>query len=719
MKNDLGIILNDVQKNAVMKTEGPLLLLASPGSGKTTTVIMRIGYLIMEKGIHPSRIKAVTFSKASANDMKERFAKFYPDLPSVDFSTIHSFAFEVVRNHYRNLGIPFTIIEGDHDLDEGSAGNFQYNKKLMLRHLFKSVVGENVTEDQMEELTTYISYIKNKMIPIERWSEVSCDVPKAEEIFKHYEELKRSDSHHVLLDFDDMLTIGNDVLEKNEQVLRHYQNRYDYFLTDESQDTSLVQHSIIEKMVSTHRNLCVVADDDQSIYSWRGAEPSYLLKFKEKYSDASILFMEQNYRSSEDIVNVANSFIKRNKNRYEKNMFTQNPSQQPIEVKQLVNFKEQSKYLIRELNEVVDLKEIAILYRNNSSSIGLMNDLERAGIPFYMKDADNRFFSHWVVQDILNFMRMAFTDKRPDILEKIHLKFNGYISKQQMQALKQLNNNDSVFDNLLKHVKLQEYQVKLLKASKETFKEMKEMKPLQAIRVIRDRLGYDKAIEKISKSLGFRMDYLVGILNTLEEIATDLESLEDFAKRLKHLEFVLKTAKKKKGHDAITLSTFHSAKGLEFERVYMIDVVDGIIPSKEDRTDHQMLEEAARLFYVGMTRAKKQLTLVTYPYRDGKKVEESVFVTDVKNILDPTRMTKSEPIKKNVKKINGVPFNPNSIKKKEELQVGLSVTHRVFGTGEITEVSEEFISLKFQSKEKKLLISACLEMGLLEPLVHT
>ncbi|WP_144703134.1 ATP-dependent helicase [Fictibacillus phosphorivorans] len=719
MKNDLGIILNDVQKNAVMKTEGPLLLLASPGSGKTTTVIMRIGYLIMEKGIHPSRIKAVTFSKASANDMKERFAKFYPDLPSVDFSTIHSFAFEVVRNHYRNLGIPFTIIEGDHDLDEGSAGNFQYNKKLMLRHLFKSVVGENVTEDQMEELTTYISYIKNKMIPIERWSEVSCDVPKAEEIFKHYEELKRSDSHHVLLDFDDMLTIGNDVLEKNEQVLRHYQNRYDYFLTDESQDTSLVQHSIIEKMVSTHRNLCVVADDDQSIYSWRGAEPSYLLKFKEKYSDASILFMEQNYRSSEDIVNVANSFIKRNKNRYEKNMFTQNPSQQPIEVKQLVNFKEQSKYLVRELNEVVDLKEIAILYRNNSSSIGLMNDLERAGIPFYMKDADNRFFSHWVVQDILNFMRMAFTDKRPDILEKIHLKFNGYISKQQMQALKQLNNNDSVFDNLLKHVKLQEYQVKLLKASKETFKEMKEMKPLQAIRVIRDRLGYDKAIEKISKSLGFRMDYLVGILNTLEEIATDLESLEDFAKRLKHLEFVLKTAKKKKGHDAITLSTFHSAKGLEFERVYMIDVVDGIIPSKEDRTDHQMLEEAARLFYVGMTRAKKQLTLVTYPYRDGKKVEESVFVTDVKNILDPTRMTKSEPIKKNVKKINGVPFNPNSIKKKEELQVGLSVTHRVFGTGEITEVSEEFISLKFQSKEKKLLISACLEMGLLEPLVHT
>ncbi|MDM5317908.1 ATP-dependent helicase [Fictibacillus sp. b24] len=732
MKNDLGISLNAVQKKAVLQTDGPLLLLASPGSGKTTTIIMRIGYLIKQKGINPNRIKAVTFSKASANDMKDRFMRFYPDLQPADFSTIHSFAFEVVRNYYRGMGTSFRIIEGEQELGESAARdeNIQLNKKLILRNLFKSTVGENITEDQMEELVTYISYVKNKMLPKDKWSTVSCDVPKAEQIIIQYEEFKRADRNQILLDFDDMLTVCNEVLGNNEKLLSLYQQRYDYILTDESQDTSLVQHSIIEKLVSIHKNLCVVADDDQSIYSWRGAEPSYLLEFKKVYPEAVILFMEQNYRSTQDIVNVSNQFIKRNKNRYEKNMFTENPPNKPIEIRKLINFNEQSKYLVKELKDEDDLKEIAILYRNNSSSIGLMNDFDRAGIAFYMKDADNRFFSHWVVQDILNFMRMAFTDKRPDILEKIHLKFNGYISKQQMSALKQLNTNDSVFDNLLKHVKLQDYQVKLLKASQETFKEMKEMKPLQAIRVIRDRLGYDKALEKICKSLGFRIDYLIGILDTLEEIAADLKSLEDFAKRLKHLEAVLKTAKRKKGQNAVTLSTFHSSKGLEFEKVYMIDLVHGIIPSSEDQTDSGLMEESARLFYVGMTRVKKQLKLITYGYRDGKKAEESLFVADVKNIINPPDLSASKEAitQKNIRirrevgssnreKINGVPYNPNAIREKEALRTGITVVHRVFGTGEITNVDEEYIHMKFPSKEKKLSIKACLDMGLLEPMI--
>ncbi len=728
MKNDLGITLNDIQKKAVMQTDGPLLLLASPGSGKTTTLILRIGYLIKEKGIHPSRIKAVTFSKASANDMKVRFKKFYPDLPPVDFSTIHSFAFEVVRNYYRKTGTSSRIIEGEQELDEKSVlmNHIQLNKKQILRNIFKTKVGENITEDQMDELTTYISYIKNKMLPREQWSTVSCDVPKAEEIFDEYEKVKRSNQDQVLLDFDDMLTVGNDILEKDKLELSKYQQRYDYILTDESQDTSLVQHTIIEKLVSNHKNLCVVADDDQSIYSWRGAEPSYLLEFKKVYPEASILFMEQNYRSTQDIVYVSNQFIKRNKNRYEKNMFTKNPSHKPIEIKNLINFKEQSKYLVKELKDIEDLKEVAILYRNNSSSIGLMNDFERAGIPFYMKDADNRFFSHWVVQDILNFMRMAFTDKRPDILEKIHLKFNGYISKQQMKALKQLNNNDSVFDNLLKSVKLQDYQVKLLEASKVTFKEMKEMTPLDAIRVIRDKLGYEKSLEKTSKTLGFRMDYLIGILNTLEEIAADLRNLEDFAKRLKHLEAVLKTAKKKKELNAVTLSTFHSSKGLEFGKVYMIDLVDGIIPSSDDRSDSHLMEEATRLYYVGMTRAKKHLELITYRYRDGKKTEESLFVADVRKIINPPDSIRKNRIEigsskrekvKNEKKINGVPYNPKAIRDQEELRAGLIVIHRVFGTGEITGINDEFIHMKFLSKEKKLSVKACLEMGLLEPVL--
>lgn len=640
-KNEIGVSLNEVQKKAVLQTNGPMLLLASPGSGKTTTIIMRIGYLIQELGVDPSRIKAVTFSRASASDMKERFKRFFPDLTPIDFSTIHSFAFEVVREHFRKTRTAYQIIEGDVDLEEGQdavdSDNLPLHKKIILRKLFKSIVGDNITEDQMDELTTYISYIKNKMIPTEGWSKIRVDVPEAERIFHEYETYKKTGHSKLLVDFDDMLVIGNEVLERDKELLRKYQERYDYLLTDESQDTSMIQHAIIEKLVRVHRNLCVVADDDQSIYSWRGAEPSYLLNFKEVYPNAVTLFMERNYRSTKDIVNVANQFIKRNKNRYNKNMFTKNPAHKPIRLRSFADYIYQAKYLVQEIQKVGNLAEVAVLYRNNSSSIALMNEFDRAGIPFYMKDADNRFFSHWVVEDVLNFMRMTFTDKRADILEKIHLKFNGYISKQQMAAVKEINNNESVFDNLLNHVPLQNYQYKQLVTSKETFQQMKGMPPLHAIRVIRERLGYEKAIEKMCERLGFRKEYLIGILNTLEEIAGSLESMEEFAARLKYLESVLKNARSRKGQNVVTFSTFHSSKGLEFERVYMIDLVEGIIPATSEITNVVHMEEATRLFYVGMTRAKKHLEMIVYRKRDGEDATESQFVTAVRNIVNPPK----------------------------------------------------------------------------------
>ncbi|MFB6365551.1 ATP-dependent helicase [Paenibacillus elgii] len=711
-RREIGVALNEVQRKAVLQTNGALLLLASPGSGKTTTIIMRIGYLIEEKKMDPSRIKAVTFSRASAHDMKERFKRFFPNLQPVHFSTIHSFAYEVMREHFRKTRTAFQIIEGDLDLEEQEtmdAKHLPLHKKIILRNLFKSMVGDNITDDQMDDLTTYISFIKNKMIPPDKWSLVRVAVPEAERILHEYEAFKRSGHSKLLVDYDDMLTIGEQVLERDTELLRRVQERYDYILTDESQDTSAVQHAIIEKLVRKHGNLCVVADDDQSIYSWRGAEPSYLLNFKQVYPRAVTLFVEQNYRSSKDIVTVTNKFIKRNKNRYDKNMFTENPSSKPMKIRSLSDYIDQTKYLVQQIQKVEQLSDVAVLYRNNSSSIALINEFDRAGIPFFMKDADNRFFSHWVVEDIKNFMRMSFTDKRPDILEKIHLKFNGYISKQQMAALKEIDNNESVFDNLLNHVRLQDYQVKPLVASKETFLQMRGMPPLHAIRVIRDRLGYEKALEKICERLGFRKEYLIGILNTLEEIAVGLETMEEFASRLKHLELVLKNAKFRKDQNMVTFSTFHSAKGLEFERVYMIDLVDGIIPSSDDlkASSAAMMEEAVRLFYVGMTRAKKHLELITYWKRDGEEVTESQFVTAIRNIMNPP--------KNDVPKNSGA-AEKDTIRDRAGLVVGKTIRHSVFGSGSIRRIDKDYIHIQFGSSVKVLWITTCLEKGLLEPM---
>ncbi|MBP2627569.1 MAG: ATP-dependent helicase UvrD [Firmicutes bacterium] len=702
------VVLNEVQRQAVVNTGGAILLLASPGSGKTTTMIMKIGYLIAVKGIDPTRIKAVTFSRAAAAEMKTRFKRFFPTLSLVDFSTIHSLTFEVVREYFRKNKLGYQLIEGNQNQD----------KRHILREIFKNVVQENITEDQMDELTTYISFIKNKLIPQDKWSETECTIPEVAQILQKYEEFK-SASDRLLLDYDDMLVYANKAFEQDRELLGRYQQMYDYVLTDESQDTSLVQHYIIEKLVRKHGNLCVVADDDQSIYNWRGAEPSYLLNFKKVYPHANILYMEQNYRSSKDIVDIANTFIKRNKSRYNKNMFTHNPPHKPIIIHSLSDYKKQAKYLIEELKKSNHSCTTAVLYRNNSSSIILINELDRAGISFYIKDEDKRFFSHWVVGDILNFMRLTYTDKRIDIFEKIFTKLNGYITKQQMETVKKINNNESVFDTLLQYVPLQDYQVKQVEECKETIRHMQGMAPLAAIYTIRHKLGYEKALDRMCERLGFRKEYLLGILNTLEEIAAGLGSMEEFASRLKYLETVMKYSKNNKD-SWVTLSTFHSAKGLEFDRVYMVDLLEGIIPSSNDIKQQQegkpeAMEEAVRLFYVGMTRAKTHLELITYEKRDYEKVAESQLVAAVRNIINPPILI-SKPNARPAKKVSPIViYNVNAIKHINQLKVGSLVIHQAFGRGKIVAITSSSIDIQFHGTIKKLSIEVCLTKGILEP----
>lgn len=712
IQNELGVSLNKIQKQAVTQTEGAVLLLASPGSGKTTTLLMRIGYLVRELGVHPSRIKAVTFSRASANEMKERFIRYFPDQPAqVQFSTIHSLCFEIVRGHYRGQPDSFQIIEGSMDqagISPGSPDQPPLYKQAILRHIYKSINGEPLTDDQMEELTTYISYVKNKMLSEDQWGTVKVSVAQAERVLREYERFKRTSHSCLLVDYDDMLTLANDLLDRHPALLAAYQGRYDYLLTDESQDTSLVQHELISKLVKRHGNLFVVADDDQSIYSWRGAEPEYLLHFRDYYPSAEVLFMEHNYRSAPVIVDTADRFIRRNKHRYDKKMYTENEGEGTIHIHTAADSRAQTAYLVGALGSLDgdQLASTAILYRNNASSIAMIHALDQAGIPFYIKDRDNRFFSHWVVEDILNFMRMTFTDKRADLLGKIHLKMNGYISKQQMAELLSIDNQESVFDNLLQHVSLKDYQIKPLEGARDTLREMKGMPPLPAIQVIRERLGYDKALDKLCEWQGHRKDNLNEILSTLEEIAGTQESMEAFAARLKELEAALRTSKRlKQDQQMLTLSTLHSAKGLEFERVYMIDLMDGMIPASEDLKayssgDESPMEEAVRLFYVGMTRAKQHLELISCRERGGEKTGESRFVSHVRSLLQPEQAVSSAEAS-----VNSVAIQP-----------GDGIKHRSFGLGEVIGVNGDLVDIRFEQELRTLSLRVCLEMGLLEVL---
>jgi DNA helicase II / ATP-dependent DNA helicase PcrA len=712
IKEETGKVLNDVQKQAVLHTEGPLLLLASPGSGKTTTLNIKIAYLILEKNISPDSILGLTFSQASARDMEERFQSFFHNIipEKVAFSTIHSFAFKIVREYYYKHRLQFEIIEGDMDKGKVEDVSTALNKKLILRRIFQEINRSNITEEQMEDLLRNIGYVKNKMLGEAELPKVKSNIKNFVAIYKAYEDFKTKDSSKVLMDFDDMLTYANDILAKDNVILSKYQQKFEYILTDESQDTSLVQHEIIEKLAKPQNNICVVGDDDQTLYSWRGADVNKIMNFKETYPEATILFMEQNYRSSKEIVETANTFIQRNETRYKKNMFTENESQEPIVIEDLDTYEAQIHYVVEQLKKTDNLKETAILYRNNSSSINMVNALDVAGIPFYMKDSDNKFFSHWILNDILNFMEFTKDINNAELLEKIHTKFTGYISKQQVQMLKECNPKKTVFDNLMENVELKIWQKKNLRTIKSTFVQMKSMKPKRVIQTIRKELGYEKVLEKISESLGFSLDNLMETLNTLENIADKLQTADEFAERIVYLEDLLKKSKFNKRKNALTLSTFHSSKGLEFDNVYMIDLINGVIPSAENIKDFkdgkkEDMEEAVRLFYVGMTRARTHLELLSYKRKGKERVGESIFVTNVKKILHPERSYQ----KKKKKSFEG--------KAVSLLNVGVNslVSHKKFGTGTITHMENDIMHISFESGIKKQLsLRVCSENNILK-----
>ncbi len=404
------------------------------------------------------------------------------------------------------------------------------------------------------------------MIPFNEWEQVKAPFEKAGTIALNYEQVKSKTQGHLFLDFDDMLSIAEQALRVDEQLAEQYRSRYDYILTDESQDTSLVQHRIVEHLVAHHGNLCVVADDDQSIYTWRGADPAYLLDFNQIYPDAKVLRMEQNYRSSKEIVETAAHFIKRNKHRYIKEMRTANVEAGPIIIKQLED-PSSACWSMSRMNYWMSktLSEVAVLFRNNASSTIYVNELHRRGIPFYMKDADDRFFSHWVVEDILNFMRLSFNVERKDVFAKIAMKMNLFISRDMLSKFMNSTTSGNVFEAFSQSVQLKSSQVEKLEVCIDVYKKIPDMRPVQIIRMIRSELEYEEALKSRAAKFGYRIDQLLGILDTLEGIASQVRTMVDFATRLKELEQAVHEAKFNPPANAVTLSTFHSAKGLEFQ----------------------------------------------------------------------------------------------------------------------------------------------------------
>lgn len=685
---DKNIYLNDKQKKVVTWDKDQLLVLACPGSGKTTVLNARVAYMIKEMNVNPRNILALTFSRAAAREMDSRFNKIYDDISKegLSFSTIHSFCFKLLRSYYRKTNVNYELIEG---------GGTRIDKRHLLKKIYLEANHRSINDDKLEDLLSSISNIKNAFNQEIDFS--SYNIPKLETIYRAYEDFKRNNEYNQLfLDFDDLLLEGYRLLSSNKYYRDNCRSYYKHVLIDEGQDTSLIQNKIIEVICENHKKLMVVCDDDQSIYRFRGADPEYLLKFKGRYKTGDILNLDINYRSTQNIVKTARKFIQHNRQRYDKEIHTNNKDGDRVKIVNIKDPKDQIDYIIDTI-KLDNRIETAILYRNNISAIELANHLVSKGIPFYIRDYHKGFFNHWILNDILNVMRFANNDHSINLLESIYNKIDTYVSKVEIAYIKELKSEMSVFEKLITHPDMKDFKKRNMKELKKIFESFKEMDPLSIIRFIRNQLGYDNRLKKYSETAGYSYENLKLILNALEDIANGAKGMQEFVNNLNNLKLYMYESRK--NVDAtITLSTMHSSKGLEFDRVIMYDLFDEIIPTKDsiskvEQGDFRDIEEDRRLWYVGMTRARYDLRLL--------KVKSGIYDKSHSRFFNDLLDTNSIEIVDRVKT--------------KAVGVGNSVMHKVFGTGRIESLGEDTIVILFNNHGRKTLsLSLCVDRNLID-----
>lgn len=654
LKERQGISLNSQQQQALLNTQGNVLLLAVPGAGKTTVLVGRIANLILNHGIPPQKILCFTFSRASAKDMGKRFTALFGELIPTPprFMTIHRFCNQVLADYACRRGGQFILIE------DGKKG--QPDKQKLLRELYYKYNQEYLQEDMAEELSTAISYIKNMMLADAQIADFNDDIPHLEDIYQEYRRLKKE---NAWIDFDDMLTLTHTILNKFPDLLAHYQSCWDYIHVDEAQDNSKVQSEIIHLLAKGCGNLFMVGDEDQSVYGFRGAYPEGLLKFQQDYPNGIILKMEENFRSTGLLVERANQFISLNKNRYEKKMFTQREKGEPIQLLEADDLTDSYGKVCRLLAQPFS-GTTAVIYRHNHSAIPLLDLLERSGVPFSIREHRSSFRHSYIVGDILAFFALSYNGNDSKALQRIGCKTNAYLKRHVLYHLTPDKSYDSLLDKLIdQSTEEMNLNTGKLKYINRQIKALHTMPPLRAIECILYDIGYMDFIQNC-----FKAQTAAGHLQKLQAlmaVAMQTKTVPQLLDRLEHLEQLISQAP---AGEAVTLTTAHSAKGLEFDRVILIDLIDSVFPSVgavneslagEDCT---LMEEEARLFYVAVTRAKNRLILVQCSNSGGPLgILPSRFIHRL--LSDGQRITKPT--------------------------VGMTICHTTYGKGIITELNLE------------------------------
>lgn len=598
------------QKKAIEHGEGPLMVLAGPGSGKTFVITHRIKYLIEGPGINPAHILVVTFSRAAAKEMKDRFEKLCKKSP-VTFGTFHSVFFSLLKTAY-------------------GFGSEQIASDELRYTLIKELIKRNSIENEdintlAGNLLNEIALVKQDNISIKNYYSNSISSDTFKKIYIDYEsELEARGK----LDFEDMLSLTYELLSERSDILKAVQNRYRYILVDEFQDINFLQYNIIKLMAGEKQNITVVGDDDQSIYRFRGARPEIMLGFERDFRNVKKVFLDINFRSSTQIVNASTKLISFNSKRFPKNFKAKNGDGAPVSLIEFKNPFLEVNSIIKDIKDYIksgqDINSIAVLYRTNLSPRLLIERLMRNNIPFTIRDAIPNLFDHWVAKDIISYIKLAINIGDKSDLLRISNKPNRYISRDSLSSSRA--NIETLFD----YYDDKSYMIKRIVELREHLRTIKNLKPATALRYIRNVVGYDEYIEEYCDMNGVESDDCYSILGDLENSAAEYNNFNDWFVHMDEYKDELIEARKKSNENdkGVRLMTFHSSKGLEFDIVYIIDVNEGSVPYKKAKGVDE-IEEERRMFYVAMTRARKKLFICYCVENFGKSIGKSDFVIEL------------------------------------------------------------------------------------------
>ncbi len=604
--------LNGNQRLAVCHETGPMLVLAGPGSGKTTVLLCRI-LRLLERGLaRPTQLLALTFSKAAAEEMRERFKKAR-GADGVMFGTFHSMFFRILRSSY-GWGVERVFQEEE--------------RRTVLRHILEEARWDIPDiEEYISVFLAQLSLMNSELESVNTFEPQGIPAVEFRKLFHTYEGYKE---RHEKIDFDDMLTLCYHLLKTDEKVRLFWQNKYKFILVDEFQDVNKAQFECLKMLAEGHRNLFVVGDDDQSIYGFRGARPDFLLEFPRLYPEAKKVILNTNYRSTERVISLAERVIENNKVRFQKEMHGTGTEGDKVTFFLAEDTAAEAEYIAEKiamlLEEGVPMTAIAVIYRTNLQGGAFARALHQKGIPYDLRDSSGNVYEHWVARDLLAYLLLAENEESDSALRRILNKPKRYIGKELLAEAERMPYN--LLRSFFACPSLKKWQEEYLENLRTDLAQVSRRTPYEGLKYVRKVIGYDEYLEEYAAYRRTSAQVLWEIADEVMETARDCTDVKAFRNRLEEMGRQMKEQTRKQGQQrtGVALMTMHGAKGLEFEAVFLPAMVEGVVPHEKGMEE---IEEERRLFYVAMTRAGEKLCLSAVRKRYEKETKPSRFLAEM------------------------------------------------------------------------------------------